>query len=103
MTASAIQADAQPSSAEVAAPAQQQVAVAIETQDSSVVNGSGLPETQAVGTAGSADQTPAAVQQGSTAARNDAELPPTASPLPLSGLIALLSLAGAAGIRAFRL
>jgi hypothetical protein len=31
------------------------------------------------------------------------ELPATASPLALSGLIALFSLAGAAGIRAFRL
>jgi len=107
VTASAIQAEAQPSSAEVAvAPAPEQVAVAIETPDSGVVSGSGLPETQAVGTAGSADQTPAAtgaVQQESTNARNDAELPRTASPLPLSGLIALLSLAGAAGIRAFRL
>ncbi len=71
------------------------------------MSGSGLPEPQAeaVGTAGSADQAPAAtgtgsVQQESTSARN--ELPGTASPLPLSGLIALLSLAGAAGIRAFR-
>jgi hypothetical protein len=35
------------------------------------------------------------------AARND-QLPATASPLPLSALIGLLSLAGAAGLRAFR-
>lgn len=106
VTASGIQAEAQPSSAEVAvAPAPEQVAVAVETQDTSVVSGPGLPETQVepVGTSGSADQAPAAVQQESTSARNDAELPRTASPLPLSGLIALLSLAGAAGIRAFRL
>ena len=40
------------------------------------------------------------VQQESQVAR--AELPRTASPLMLSGLIGLLSLAGAAGIRAFR-
>ena len=40
------------------------------------------------------------VQQESQTAR--AELPRTASPLMLSGLIGLLSLAGAAGIRAFR-
>lgn len=94
-----VTAEAQPSSAEVAAaePAQ----VAVQTQDSSVVPG------PAVGTAGREDQTPAAtgssVRQESIDARNDAELPRTASPLALSGLIALLSLAGAAGIRAFRL
>jgi len=100
VTASAIQAEAQPSSA----PAPEQVAVANERPDSGVVNGSGLPDREAVGTAGRADQTPTgAVRQESTTARNDAELPRTASPLPLSGLIALLSLAGAVGIRAFRL
>jgi hypothetical protein len=94
VTASAIQAEAQPSSAQV------EVAVAAEA-DASVVNGSGLPETraEAVGTSGSADQAPAAT--GTAYAQN--ELPRTASPLPLSGLIALFSLAGAAGIRAFRL
>ncbi len=43
------------------------------------------PEPRAVGTSGQAD-----------------ELPRTASPLALSGLLGLLSLAGAAGIRAFR-
>lgn len=46
----------------------------------------------AVGTSGQADN---------QVARAD-ELPRTASPLALSGLIGLLSLAGAAGIRAFR-
>jgi len=102
VTASPIQAAAQPSATE-AAPPREQVAVAIETPGSGVVSGSGRSETQAVGTAGSADQaTTGAVRQESTTARNDAELPRTASPLPLSGLIALLSLAGAAGIRAFR-
>lgn len=107
VTASAqasIQADTRPS----AAPAQVAVApaVAVEAQGSGVVNSSRLPETQAeaVGTAGRA-QAPApagtgSVRQESTSARN--ELPGTASPLPLSGLIALLTLAGAAGIRAFR-
>ena len=49
----------------------------------------------AVGTSGTAAQQP----ETTTA---QAELPRTASPLPLSGLIALLSLAGAAGLRAFR-
>ena len=104
VTASAIQAEAQPSSAEVAVASEP--ARAAVAQDSSVVSGSGLPETQveAVGTSGRADQAPTgAVGQESTTARNDAELPRTASPLPLSGLIALLSFAGAVGIRAFRL
>jgi hypothetical protein len=54
----------------------------------------------AVGTAGTA-QSRQDVRQESTGAGN--ELPRTASPLPLSGLISLLSLAGAAGIRRFRL
>lgn len=49
------------------------------------------PEPQPVATSG---------QQESTVARS--ELPRTASPLPLSGLLGLLSLMGAAGIRAFR-
>jgi len=103
-----VTAEAQPSSAEVAAAAEP-AEVAVAAPDASVVTGPGLPEPQAeaVGTAGRADQTPAAtgssVRQESIDARNDAELPRTASPLALSGLIALLSLAGAAGIRAFRL
>lgn len=101
----AIQADARPSSvqAEVAVVP----AVAVETPSAGVVNSSRLPERQAaaVGTAGRADQTPAAtgagrVQLESTNAQN--ELPGTASVLPLSALIALLSLAGVAGIRALR-
>jgi hypothetical protein len=56
----------------------------------------------AVGTAGA--QTPSATdrssQPESTSAAN--ELPRTASPLPLSGLLGLFSLAGAAGLRRFR-
>ena len=51
-------------------------------------------DTTAVGTSGQAE---------ATIARNEpAELPRTASPLALSGLLGLLSLAGAAGIRSFR-
>jgi len=110
-------------SAEIA-PAQEQGAVAVERQGAGVVSGSGLPDTpdQAVATGGRAEQsdgraeqtaaapaqtdTRSNVQQESTAARNESaaqdELPRTASPLGLAGLIALLSLAGAAGFRAFR-
>lgn len=46
------------------------------------------------------------IRQESTLAQNDTartELPSTASPLPLIGLVGALSLLGAAGIRAFRL
>ena len=89
--------------AEVAAapePVQEPAAI---TADSGVVAGDGRPE--AVGTSGSGDQAPVAidsnVRQESTVARS--ELPSTASPLALSGLLALLTLAGAAGIRSFRL
>jgi hypothetical protein len=73
---------------------------------------SGSSDTAAVGTSGSGGQVAAdsGVRQESTIAQNDtrdndavSELPATASPLALSGLLALLSLAGAAGIRSFRL
>ena len=81
----------------------------------------------AVGTSGQADMTSGAASaqgsasvrqegtmaQNTTPAQNDSfgrdntsaanELPATASPLALSGLLGLLSLAGAFGIRAFRL
>ena len=83
------------------------------------VEGSGLPasESQAVGTSGQANASASAqdnVRQESTMAQANTganvqnnnvtnELPATASPLALSGLLGLLSLAGAAGIRAFRL
>jgi hypothetical protein len=52
-------------------------------------------DTRAVGTSGQAE---------ATVAQNNApaELPRTASPLALSGLLGMLSLAGAAGIRSFR-
>ena len=51
------------------------------------------PAPRPVGTSGS---------DASAEARQASELPRTASPLPLSGLIGLLSLAGAAGLRAMR-
>lgn len=60
--------------------------------------------------AGAANEPPApreSVRLESTVAQNDTsartELPSTASPLPLMGLITVLSLLGAAGIRTFRL
>jgi hypothetical protein len=61
----------------------------------------------AVGTSGSADQSASATdtsnaRQESTTAYNNSELPRTASPLPLSGLLGFLSLAGAAGLRRIR-
>jgi hypothetical protein len=60
---------------------------------------------EAVGTSG-ADQSASAsdsnVRQESTTAYNNSELPRTASPLPLSGLLGFLSLAGAAGLRRIR-
>jgi hypothetical protein len=55
-------------------------------------------DTSAVGTSG--DQSSSAPE--STTAYNNSELPRTASPLPLSGLLGLLSLAGAAGLRRIR-
>ena len=95
--------------------------------DAGVVQGDGLPaelreepqvqaqanvavyDTRAVGTSGvaaeanvSADvDADAGIQQESTVARADT-LPATASPLALSGLLGLLSLAGAVGVRFFR-
>jgi hypothetical protein len=83
-----------------------------EAQAETTVATSGSSDTEAVGTSGSGDQvaTDSGVRQESTIAQNDrndtgavSELPSTASPLALSGLLALLSLAGAAGIRSFRL
>jgi hypothetical protein len=90
--------------------------------DAGIVQGDGLPaelrqETQvqaqadaaadntAVGTSGVAAEANvnagAGVQQESTTARADT-LPATASPLAFSGLLGLLSLVGAAGVRFFR-
>lgn len=66
-----------------------------------VVQGGGLPAEpraeQAVGTSGRAD-----AQAQPEAQTAQSELPRTASPLVLNGLLGLLSLAGAAGIRFFR-
>jgi hypothetical protein len=77
-----------------------------------VVGTSGRNETEVSGTPGRRDQvaTDSGVRQESTIAQAETsgsssavrELPATASPLALSGLLALLSLAGAAGIRSFR-
>ena len=50
----------------------------------------------AIGTSGTADQNPAPRQQAST------ELPKTASPFPLIGLMGLMSLAGGFGLRLAR-
>lgn len=81
--------------------------------ETEVVGTSGRNETEVSGTSGSGDQVSADsnVRQESTIAQADTsadsgatrELPATASPLALSGLLSLLSLAGAFGIRAFRL
>jgi hypothetical protein len=95
-----------------------------ETQTTPGISGSGRSETEVTGTSGrnetevsgtarSGGQVAADsnVRQESTVAQNDtnrdssavSELPATASPLALSGLLGLLSLVGAAGIRSFRL
>ncbi len=62
------------------------------------------PRREVVGTSG--DQAPSATdraqQPQSTTASNAGELPSTASPLPLSGLLGLFSIAAAAGLRRFR-
>ena len=102
--------------AQVAEPA---VAVEARAGSTGVVEGAGLPAETAepVGTSGQAD-TSSSVRQESTMAQNTTpaqtdsyardnsgasnELPATASPLALSGLLGLLSLAGAMGLRAFR-
>ena len=83
--------------------------------ETEVIGTSGRNETEVsgTGTSGSGDQvaTDSNVRQESTIAQSNPnadsgatrELPATASPLALSGLLSLLSLAGAFGIRAFRL
>ena len=83
--------------AEASVQAESQVAADNSAQTRSgatagAVGTSGSDDSQAAGNAG--------VRQEGTTARN--ELPATASPLALSGLIGLLSLAGALGIRAVR-
>lgn len=92
--------------------------VKTEGGDTSVVNGSGLPpEAPAETTVAEAQVTttepepaPAPAATSGTSAQSEqpvgtsgrAELPRTASPLPLSGLLGLFSLMGAAGLRRFR-
>jgi hypothetical protein len=83
--------------------------------ETEVIGTSGRNETEVsgTGTSGRGDQvaTDSNVRQESTIAQSNPnadsgatrELPATASPLALSGLLSLLSLAGAFGIRAFRL
>jgi hypothetical protein len=83
--------------------------------ETEVIGTSGRNETEVsgTGTSGSGDQvaTDSNVRQESTIAQSNPnadsgatrELPATASPLALSGLLSLLSLAGAFGIRSFRL
>jgi hypothetical protein len=99
-------------------PAETSTAVGISgsgRNETEVVGTSGRNETEVsgTGTSGSGDQvaTDSNVRQESTIAQSNTnadsnatrELPATASPLALSGLLSLLSLAGACGIRAFRL
>jgi hypothetical protein len=83
--------------------------------ETEVIGTSGRNETEVsgTGTSGSGDQvaTDSNVRQESTIAQSNPnadsgatrELPATASPLALSGFLSLLSLAGAFGIRSFRL
>lgn len=101
-------------SAETVAPAQEQGAVALRGEATGAVEGAGLPpDTEAIAKATSGQETggqattggaPAQVEQESTTARGYAEdeLPQTASPLALTGVLAALSLAGAVAFRRFR-
>jgi hypothetical protein len=117
-----VTATAQVAAADISVPATSETTAVPEASASAsagIVEGNGLPadvradDTQvqagaaadvAVGTSGADDQSATAsagIQQESTQARADT-LPATASPLALSGLLGLLSLAGAAGVRFFR-
>jgi len=109
-----VTADAEASASLEAAPAEDG-AVAARAEGIGVVEGSGLPaeEPEAVGTAGgdepaaaqsSSATTSSNVQQESTTARGFAgdELPRTGSPLALTSLLAVLSLAGVAAFRRYR-
>jgi hypothetical protein len=119
-----------PASVQAEASVTSEPAPVVEAQASTtgVVEGSGLPAESttasadvdanvAVGTSGQVDTSADArpertMAQANTGAQNNnanadnnvaSELPSTASPLALSGLLGLLSLMGAAGIRTFRL
>ena len=73
-----------------------------DTRESVTADVTAQSETRAVGTSGSSDaQAPAATRQPESTQARAAELPQTASPAPLAGLIGLLSLAGALGARRF--
>jgi hypothetical protein len=77
----------------VAEPLPAEVDVNAGVADNQVAARADVSEARSVGTSGSAE---------GQIARNDAELPRTASPLAFSGLLGLLSLMGAAGLRAIR-
>ena len=78
----------------------------VDTYAQSQTTESGVtPRTDAdrtVGTSGSGDQTTATDGGNRAESTQASELPRTASPLPLSGLLGFFSLAGAAGLRRFR-
>ena len=105
-----VTADAEASASVETTPAEDG-AVAARREGIGVVEGSGLPagKPETVGTAGSdepiaSDADSEGVQQESTTARGFAgdELPQTGSPLALTSLLAVLSLAGVAAFRRFR-
>ena len=115
-----VTATGQVAAADVSVPATSETTAAPEASASAsagIVEGPGLPDElkvddsqasasaeTAVGTSGAGDQSATAsagIQQESTSARADT-LPATASPLAFSGLLGLLSLVGAAGVRFFR-
>lgn len=111
------------SAATAVAPAQEQGAVAVQADGIGVVEGSGLPadEPRPVATEGRSDQAavsaqssagaPQPVDDGRAEARQEStsargytgdELPQTGSPLAMTSLLAVLSLAGVAAFRRFR-
>jgi hypothetical protein len=110
-SSSAANADADTTARNAPAPAQPTAAAgsltgnrgATQPAESVTADASAQSETRAVGTSGSAAaqaDTNANRQPESTQARAD-ELPATASPAPLAGLLGLFALAGAIGVRRF--
>jgi len=94
-TSASAQADATaPAAAPAAAPAPAPAAASQPSRNSSTVGTSG---SQSPSATDSSAQRPA-----STSTYSGSQLPRTASPLPLSGLLGLFSMAGAAGLRRFR-